>query len=259
MITVSDIYKEIDRLAPFATQEKWDNSGLLAGDPKKEVTRVITALDITKAVVNEAENIGAELIISHHPVIFSPLRSVMTDTVTGMLISKGISAICTHTPFDIATCGMNKGLYDILCEPLGLDPHSELLEDMGNGLSVGKIYNLNKPLYAKEVAEIIKEALGCSCVRVAGDGIIKRIAISSGSGGSLVDIAREKGADALASGDFKHDVLIDAPDSGLIIIDCGHFHTERIFAPIMQKLLTEAFPEIDVRCAESCKDPAAYI
>lgn len=258
MIRVSDIYREIDRLAPFASQEKWDNSGLLAGAPDREVTRVLTALDITKAVVTEAAQIGAELIVSHHPLIFTPLRAVMTDTATGMLLSKGISAICTHTPFDMAPCGMNKGLYDILSKPLGLGAY-EPLEDMGNGLSVGRIYELDEPLSAKDAAGIIKTALGCECVRVAGDGVIKRLAVSSGAGNSFAELARERGADALASGDLKHDVMVSAADSGIIMIDCGHYHTERIFAPIMRGLLAEAFPELDIRCAESCADPVSYV
>lgn len=259
MIKVRDIYNEIDRLIPFSTAEKWDNCGLLAGSFEGKVTKVLTALDITCEVIKEAEELGAELIVSHHPIIFTPLRSVLTDTPTGMLLASGISAICTHTPFDMADVGMNKGLYDILKVPLGLSEGSEPLEDMGEGRSIGRIYELSEELSAEETAKRLKAALGCECVRLAGNGNIRRIAISSGAGNSFAVLAQNKGADALVSGDFKHDVLTDAVNSGFILIDCGHFYTERIFCGLMKDILSRAFPETEIRAAESCTDPVKYI
>lgn len=258
MITVSDIYKAVDDIAPFSKQEKWDNSGFLAGDFNKQVTKIVTALDITSSVIEEAEKLGAELIISHHPVIFTPLKAVMTGSPVGMLLSKGISAICVHTPFDGSPQGMNKGLYDILAKPLGLPADSEPLEDLGDGFSIGRIYTLETPLTAEKAAELAGKALGCPVVRRAGDGLIKRIAVSSGSGNSFPELALEKGADALLSGDFKHDVLTDAHNMGIILIDCGHYYTERIFAPIMKDHLEKAFPDLEIFCAESDTDPAQY-
>ncbi len=260
MITVRDIYNEIDRLVPFDTKESWDNCGLLAGDPDMGVTRVITALDITKDVINEAFSKNAELIVSHHPIIFSPLKSVSAASPVGMLLSRDISAICTHTPFDMAECGMNKGLYDILAKPLGLKEQSEPLEDMGEGRSIGRIYDLEMPLTAEEAAKRAKEALGCGCVRLCGDKLIKRLAISSGSGNSMTGLALKKGADGIISGDFKHDVFIDyGLNDGLVLIDCGHFNTEKIFCKIMKDILTDAFEELEVIEAESCINPVRYI
>lgn len=259
MITVSDIYNEIDRLAPFASQESWDNSGILAGDPNMEVRRIIIALDITNAVIDEAAAENAELIVSHHPVIFSPLKSVMTDSPVGRLLSRGISAICTHTPFDMAPCGMNKGLFDILREPLGLASEGEPLEETGDGLCVGKIYSLDKPLSSEEAAKRAKKALGCTCVRFTKGREIKRIAISSGSGNGFISLAAAKGADALLSGDFKHDGTIDARNDDFTVIDCGHFYTERIFCGLMKDILEKAFPGIDILEAKSCIDPVDYV
>jgi len=258
MITVADVYRVINELIPFDTKESWDNCGLLAGNPDKSVTKIITALDITNDVILEAVGEGAELIVSHHPVIFSPLKSVFADSPVGRLLSSGISAICTHTPFDMSPLGMNKGLYDILCAPLGLSEEYEPLDDMGNGLSIGRIYALKEPLSSEEVSKRAKSALGCTCVRFTRGRDIKRIAISSGAGNSFIGLAAGKGADALLSGDFKHDGFIDATNMGFTIIDCGHFHTERIFCGLMKNILSEKFPEIQIIEAKSCIDPAGY-
>lgn len=260
MTTVREIYDFIDSIIPFSTQESWDNSGFLAGDPDMGVHRIITALDITNKVIDEAISENAELIVSHHPVIFTPLKSVMTNSPVGRMILREISAICTHTPFDMSPLGMNKGLYDLLSEPLGLSESYIPFEETGEGLSVGRIYELNAPLSPEEAAKKAKSALGCSAVRFSGGGrVIRKIAVSSGSGGSFIELAQRKGADALISGDFKHDAFIDSGNDGFTIIDCGHFHTERIFCGIMKKLISEAFPEITVTEAKSCMDPANYI
>lgn len=258
MTTVADIYSAINELIPFDTKESWDNCGMLAGDPDKGVTKIITALDITNDVIKEAKASGAELIVSHHPVIFSPLKSVTASSPVGRLLSGGVSAICTHTPFDMSPLGMNKGLYDILSAPLGLSESSEPLDDMGNGLSIGRIYELKAPLTSEEVAERAKKALGCTCVRFTKGHIIKRIAVSSGAGNSFIHLAAQKGADALLSGDFKHDGFIDAVNMDFTVIDCGHFHTERIFCGLMKNILSKRFPEIDIIEAKSCVDPANY-
>ncbi|MGN1090848.1 MAG: Nif3-like dinuclear metal center hexameric protein [Huintestinicola sp.] len=260
MTAVYDIYKAIDREVPFSSAESWDNCGLLCGDPSAEVKKVITALDITKDVILEAERVGAELIVSHHPVIFTPRKAVLANSPEGMLLKGGISAICTHTPFDMAPIGMNKGLFDLLNVPLGLMEKGVPLEDMGNGNAVGMVYDMKNAISPAECAKKLKEALSCTVVRFADGGkSIKRIAVCSGSGGSFLDTAAALGADALVTGDVKHDVLIDAHNNGISLFDCGHFHTERIFCGIMAELIKNAFPELEVCMAESCKDPAEYV
>ncbi len=259
MITVSDIYNAIDGIIPFCVQESWDNSGLLAGDPDREVCRIVTALDITNKVIDEAASLNAELIVSHHPVIFTPLKAINANSPAGRLLSKNISAICTHTPFDMSPLGMNRGLFDILAKPLGFTDGGEPLEDMGNGFCIGKIYSLSEPLTSREAAKRAKEALGCTCVRYTHGREIKRIAVSSGSGNGFISLAAKKGADALLSGDFKHDGFIDAGNSDFTLIDCGHFHTERIFCKIMKDILSQSFPHAGIYEAKSCTDPAGYI
>lgn len=259
MITAADIYNEINRHADFSKAEKWDNCGILAGEPYGEVTRIITALDITSDVIEEARRKGAELIVSHHPVIFSPLKVVMSDTAPAKLIRYGITAICCHTPFDMSPEGMNKGLFELLGPSLGLK-NGVPLEEIGEGMSIGMIYDMETPLSPKETAERIKTALGCSCVRFTDGGkSVKRLAVSSGAGNDFAELALKKGADALASGDIKHDRFVFAADSGFTLIDCGHFHTERIFCRLMKDILEKAFPQLDISEAESCIDPVKYV
>lgn len=135
MTRVIDILNETESFAPLSSAEKWDNCGILAGDKNAPVTKIITALDITRAVIREAEETGAELIVSHHPVIFEPLRRIESDSPAAQLIRSGISAICLHTPFDMSARGMNSGLFEILEKPLGLKCGGVPLEDMGNGLA----------------------------------------------------------------------------------------------------------------------------
>ena len=141
---VSEIYFVIDRYAPFSSQESWDNSGLICGDKNSEVTKVLTALDITREVIEEDHDIGAELIIAHHPIIFHPMKMIDTsedaENPAYLLIKYGIAAICSHTPTDMAETGMNDRLFRLLGETLGLEADHTPLEDCGNGLMIGRVY-----------------------------------------------------------------------------------------------------------------------
>lgn len=255
-MTVKQVYDYIDRLIPFSTQESWDNSGLLVGDPNREVHKIITALDISIPVIKEAKEAGAELIVSHHPVIFHPLKAVVgigTNPVA-MLIKNDISAICTHTPFDMSPLGMNKGLYELMKEPLGLTEEYIPLEDCRNGNMIGRIYKLKKPFSSVEMAEILsKKIFGCVRYSSLTPVTISSIAISSGAGSSFVELARERGADALISGDFKHDSFISALNLNFPLYDCGHYGTEKIFTAIMKELLKNSGVEVISSLTE--KDP----
>lgn len=125
---INEVYNWLDGLAPFKTAEKWDNSGFLAGNPDEELTGAVFALDITLPVIKEAKENGCNLIVSHHPVIFDPIKSVCAGSVAYELTVSGISAICAHTNLDMAAGGVN----DVLIERLGLIPTERLLETVGN-------------------------------------------------------------------------------------------------------------------------------
>lgn len=251
MVTVKDIYEHINSIAPFRLQEDYDNSGLNIGSMSAVVTSVLTALDATADVVTDAERLGAQLIVTHHPVIFDPLRRIDFDSVQGRLARAGISLISAHTSFDSAV--MN----DILCEKLGLKPEKPLRVD--NSVPIGYFCS-DVGSTPAELAKRVSKALGNSCIRFNDmGGTVHKAAVCSGSGGSfLPDVIAEK-ADCLITGDVKHNVFVDAFNAGVTVIDAGHYHTEVIFCEYMQRSLREAFPGLSVSIAPSERDILSYI
>lgn len=259
MNLVSDIYKYIDSLAPFSIQEKWDNSGLLTGNMNKKVSKVLVTLDITNNVADEAVEVGAELIISHHPVIFKPLYSLTENEPSCKLLKSGISAICIHTPYDVAKGGMS----DILMELTGFEKTEGILEVTGQNekpYGFGTIGLASKEYTADELAEKLKNVLDCTVVRYTDGGKpIKRAAFCTGSGGNLVEAAINADADAYITSEVKHDQWLLARQMGISLFDCGHFHTENIGMIKLCKMLAADFPNIEFVMSKVNKDPVKYV
>jgi dinuclear metal center YbgI/SA1388 family protein len=252
MITVENIYRFIDSEAPFRLQQSYDNSGLCVGSQRYEVRRILVSLDCTKDVVKEAFATETSLIVTHHPVIFRPIKRLDFDSTAGLLAAAKISVISAHTNFDSSV--MN----DILCEKLGLETLEPLAVE--DGAPIGYVCACGEEgVLPFEMARDIRERLGSGVVRYNDEGKkLRRIAVCSGSGGSLLPNAAALGCDALITGDVKHDVFIDAHNQGIVVFDAGHFHTENIFCEYMQNLLSENFPDIDVAISESGRDLLSY-
>jgi len=260
IVSIADVYSFLDSVYPFALQEKWDNSGLLVENYDMECSRILLTLDITNMAVNEAFEKGAELIISHHPVIFDPRKKITRDDPVFRLIERGIAAICMHTNLDIANGGTNGVILGKLTERLGIEGTPETFEELGGGNNLGWIIELKEAIDAKKLAEVCKVIFGCEVVRFTKKpGMIKRIAFCSGSGGSDLGTAVEKGCDAYITGDVKHDVWIDANNSRIALLDCGHFHTENLVLWELRRVLEEKFPQLDVEIAETSADPCEYV
>jgi dinuclear metal center YbgI/SA1388 family protein len=261
--TVHDVYTAIDSLAKFSTQEKWDNSGLLVGDYNAKVSKVLVALDITNAVVDEAISLHCDLIVSHHPVIFDPLKSIDTNNSVYRLIQNGISAICCHTPLDVCLNGINDILYQLFKNPLSLCDDVSPIEDVnhtGLGDGFGRVCSSSTDLSHKEVALTLKKLLGCSVVKyVPNDRPIRKVAFCSGSGGSMLEDVIALGADVFITGDVKHDRWIYAKDHGLALYDCGHFHTENIVTPFLRQYIFASVPNVEVFVAQSSRDVVKYV
>lgn len=259
MNLVSDIYKYIDSLAPFATQEKWDNSGLLTCSMNKKVSKVLVTLDITNEVADEAAKIGAELIIAHHPVIFKPLYSLSENEPSCKLLKSGISAICVHTPYDVAEGGMS----DILMELIEFEKSVGILEITGQKdkhYGFGTIGKSSREYTADVLAEKLKNVLDCTVVRYTDGGKpIKTAAFCTGSGGNLVEAAVNSGADAYITSEVKHDQWLLARQMGISLFDCGHFHTENIGMIKLCKMLSADFPNIEFVMSKVNKDPVKYV
>lgn len=251
MITVGEVYAFIEEIAPFRLQESYDNSGLCIGNKGRSADKILISLDCTADVAREAAESGADLIVTHHPVIFRGIKKLDPDSVVGILVRNDISVLSAHTNFDSAV--MNR----ILCEKLGLVPDECIAEE--NGAEMGCICT-HEGITAAALADICKEKLGCPTVRYdnANNGLLKRIAVCSGSGGSLLGEVLAKGCDSYITGDVKHDIFVDAYNAGLVVFDAGHFYTEDIFCKYMLGLLKEQFPEADISIAKNSGDVVVW-
>lgn len=251
MATVMEIYNAVDCFAPFSTQMGFDNSGLLVGRAEAEVTKILVALDITLPVIQEAVDVGAQLILSHHPVIFHPVKSILEGDPTGdkliALIRHGIAAICAHTNLDIAVGGVN----DKLAEALELNKCEVFLPDgincEGRPFGLGRIGLTNDPYSLPEFAEKVKENLHAAGVRFVDSGRpVFKVAVGGGSCGDLLHAAYEKGCDVLVTADVKYDVFLEAKALGMSLIDAGHFPTENVVLPALCQLVKEHCPDVEV-------------
>lgn len=245
MIQVKDVLSCLEQAAPYELAESWDNVGLLVGDPQAEVHGVMCALDITEAVVQEAAEQGINLIVAHHPVIFTSVSRVTADTVTGKIvismIQKGISGICMHTNMDCAAAGVN----DLLAASLGLTD----VENMGAGENgnLGRVGNLSHAMTLPEFAQHVKLSLGAGGVRVAdGEKTVRRVAVGGGACGKMMDYAVAKGADTFVIGDSSYDIMMKAHDIGLNLLDAGHFPTENPVSCGFRDLIVAQFPNLIV-------------
>ncbi len=243
---VQEILAAVNAIAPFEMQEGWDNSGLLVGSGWQEVKHVMVALDITMPVIDKAASLGCEMIVSHHPVIFSPLKSVSAEHPVYQLASNNMTAICCHTPLDIVDGGINDLLVDMLREKLGLTDEVFPLEESG----LGRIVTLAEAKSVEDIAKIAKEVLKCNTVRYLDAGVndekVSKLAICGGSGASLLEKADALGAGALLTGDVKHDRWGTARDNFISLIDCGHFQTEAMAVPYLAKMLKEKLPALEI-------------
>ena len=252
MVTTNDIYTYLDQIAPVCTQMDFDNSGFLVGDRSARVTRVLVTLDITDAVITEAENLGAELIVSHHPLIFHKLSGVCADDPTGKkimrLIRVGISAVCMHTNLDIAEGGVNDALM------AALDAETETyLETADSGVSgepigCGRIGALQDAMQLPAFLRFLTERLHVSGLRyVSGGKPVHRIAVCGGSGGSMLELAYAAGCDTLVTADVKYDRFLTARELGINLIDADHFCTENVVVPELAARLQQQFPELSIQ------------
>ncbi|MGN0620993.1 MAG: Nif3-like dinuclear metal center hexameric protein [Porcipelethomonas sp.] len=261
MITISEIYNFIDSIAPFSSQEKWDNSGILTGSAEKKVSRVLVTLDITNEVADEAAETGSELVIAHHPVIFNAIKSLTEDIPALRLAKSGISSVCVHTPYDCAKGGMS----DIIAELLGFKKTEGILEITGS-LSDGSPYGFgcfceaDKEYTSDELALKLKDVLGCEMIRYTKYfGPISNIAVCTGSGGDLIGEAYKAGAQAYITSEVKHDQWLEARRLGIAVFDCGHFHTENPGMIRLCRMLSAEFPQVEFIMSQVNKDPVNYV
>lgn len=242
---LSNIVAFAQQIAPFETAAEWDNVGLLVGSPEWEADRVLLALDITPDVVEEACEKGAKLIISHHPVIFSPLHTLCPDHAVYLLAKYDIAALCLHTNLDRAEQGVNTALGAALeLKNTTLYPDDYLL--------VGEP---QEPCSAEQFAAFIKEKLHAPSVRFT-EGMVTRVAVSSGGGGEGVELAATYGFDAFVTGEMKHHQYLYAKERRISAFDAGHFSTEDVVIAPLKDRFAAAFPTVEFLISEA--NPCPY-
>ena len=248
MTAVSDIYGYIDKIAPFGSQEEWDNSGVLLGNKKAEVKTAVLCLDVTKRVARFAAENSAQLIISHHPVILSPLSSIEADSAVSLCVQRGISVICAHTNYDNSRNGINRAL----AKRLNLKNARPI---DGSFLFVGE---LEREMTVRELAEFSAKALDSRRVRFTDcEKRVKTVAVGGGACGEYIETAKSA-ADCFLTGELKYHTMLDCLESGFPVIEAGHYETEYASFMLIKDGLEKAFPGIEFISANQ-KNPVSAV
>ena len=243
-ITVQTVCDAMNRIAPKNLAEEWDNPGLLVGNPHQEVNKILICLDISDEVIRKAVDNKAQMLVTHHPLIFKAIKRVRTDLPIGRkisnLIKNDIACFAAHTNLDSAEGGVN----DVLAKKLGLVEVKPFDEE----LSLGRIGKLQREMSAKEFAFHVKKLLKTDNVRLinAGDFLIKSVGICSGAGSEFIIKAKFLGADAFVTGDVKYHEAQSAVENKIHVIDAGHFATEFPIVHALAEKLKDEFKRLDI-------------
>jgi len=254
MITIGQIYNFINDFAPFENSLSFDNTGLLIGNFETKVKKVLLSLDITSEVIKEAVNYGANLIITHHPVIFKPIKSLEFEDMTSKMIKNNINALCAHTNLDIAKEGVN--FY--LAKKLKLSDLEILTYEENKPMGLAGY--LEKEMEPEAFAKFVKINLGCLGLRyTVTDKIIKKVGVCSGSGGSFINSAKQKKCDVFVTGEIKHSDILKANELGVMIVDAGHYKTENIVLEPLSLKLQKKFKSVEFVLSKKFTDNIRYI
>ena len=247
-----DIMKVIETTYPKHAALEWDNVGLLVGRTEKEVSKIYVALDATDEVIDAAIALEADMLITHHPLLFSPLKKITDEHFIGnrvvKLLQHDISYYAMHTNYDVL------GMAKLSGAILGLND-MEVLEvtDTANMEGIGRVGFLPKEMSLQECCTLVKDRFQLQNVKVFGDvnQMVKRVAISPGSGKGMADVALDKHAEVLVTGDISHHEGIDAVAQGIAIIDAGHYGLEHIFVEDMVQYLNKHFSDLEIQKTEN--------
>lgn len=263
MVTVNDIVAAIEGQAPRSLQESWDNTGLQVGHRDARITGVLTCLDVTPARIDEAAGCGANMIVSHHPLIFKGLKTLTGDSqvqrTVEEAIRKGIAVYSSHTALDNASGGVSA----LMAQRLGarvLGPLVSTSVDSTTG--TGVVAELAHAVTAAEFVAMAKAAFHAEVARCSDPGScpgdIRRVALCGGAGGSFIADAVAAGADAYVTGDVRYHDFIDYALE-ILIVDCGHFETEELTKEFFSRVIKAAYPDITVTISQLENNPVSYI
>jgi len=263
MKIVADLCAFLDSFAPPALAAEWDNVGLLVGDKAQKVERVMTCLTITPAAAAEAIRERADLIITHHPLPFKPLKRVTADQPAGRilldLIRAGIAIHSPHTAFDSAAAGINQQL----AEGLGLTQIQSLepVEGLAAGVGSGRFGDLPKPQSLGQLATRLKQFLKISGLHAVGDlqSPVSRVAVACGSAGEFLDVAIARGCQLLVTGETRLHTCYDAEARGIALLLAGHYASERFGVERLATVLATHFPELTTWASRDEADPLVWL
>ena len=263
MPSIHEVCQHLDSLAPVRLAEEWDNVGLLVGDRESAANRIMTCLTVTPETVAEAIDNQADLIVSHHPLPFRPIKRITTDKVpTRMLwqlIRAGVAVYSPHTGFDSAANGINQSLG----QQLGLTDLRPLnpLENDPQGLGSGRIGNLPAQISVAEFGQHLKAIFELPMLQLVGrdDQSITRIAIACGSGGSFLSSAARAGADALVTGESNFHTALEAKACGVALFLLGHYSSERFALEQLADSLGQQFSQAKVWASQLESDPLSWL
>lgn len=263
MTSVGEVLAFLQEKAPFELQEGFDNAGFLVGRAGGQVSKILVSLDITEQVVEEAAELGAQLIVSHHPVIFGGVQAVTDQTVTGRVLlglaEKGIAAICAHTNLDAVEGGVN----DALALRLGLTGIGQLkqsgVDGQGRPYGIGRVgYVTEQPLY--DFAMGVKRLLGANGLRLVDGGKpARKVAVGGGACAGMLEDVLAQGCDTFVTSDVKYNHFLDAKAQGLNLIDAGHFPTENVVCPALRDWLAQRFPQVSVIVSSRHHEVFSYL
>ncbi len=243
MIISQEIENAIEKIAPLSFAYEWDNCGLLVGSHQKPVSRILTCLDCDMDIVQEAKEIGADMILSHHPFFFYEKKRYTDDDyymrVLKELFRLDINYYAAHTNMDIAPGGLN----DLLGQKIGLTSPVDVLESVCETAGIGRIYELKTPITIQDLCTQIKKGLGISHIAYTGreNRMVRRIGLCSGGGQSLADAALEKECEVYITGDVRHDPARDYLRRNMSLILIRHYDSEQIIKELYHTIITNAF------------------
>lgn len=241
----------LNSIAPFAMAEPWDNVGLMVGDPDQQVTGILIGLDPTEELIHEALSQNLNTILTHHPLIFHPLKTIRGNTPMGRMLktalTNNLSLIACHTNLDLIAAGVSNAL----AEKLGLRntrplAAQEPLAHNNQSPGFGKIGTLPVPLSSEQFLSRLLTVLDAPGIQLAGSlpETIHTVALCGGSGSDLAETAQNLGAQVYITGELKHSVVRWAEAAGFCVIDAGHYPTERLIVPVLAEILKKS-------CADS--------
>lgn len=263
-VTISSIIEFLEDFAPRQLAENWDNIGLLVGDAAREVTKVMTCLTLTPDVAEEAMTAGAELVVSHHPVLFRPIQRLTADQSEGgmllELIEHRIAVYSPHTAFDSAASGINQSLAEKLgltgLRPLRMIDHAELPVGSGSG----RYGMLPTPQTLEEFLGRVRSALNVQYLQFSGDlrQQVTQVGVACGSAAEFLGDAHRLGCDVLLTGEGRFHSCLEARAIGTALVLAGHYATERPAVEQLAEVIQQKFPALSVWSSAVETDPVQW-